>query len=188
VINGATFAYPTVQKAYQRNFYASQEASFADDIIAQLEKLEAKNKRKYGADFRQECRIHVSGDFYSMVYVLKWIKIIKACPQINFFAYTKSWVVRELMPSLEQLRALPNMQLFASVDESMPMPPEGWRVAYMETDDRFRGMECLEQNGKMPDCKTCRYCYRKPAGNVKFLLHANKAKQHLAKYADPVAA
>lgn len=116
-------------------------------------------------------RIHASGDFDTVEYIEFWIERVQLSPGTKFWAYTRSWDVPSLLPSLEVLRAQPNVQLFASTDSSMPTPPENWRVAYVETDTRFTGMECLEQNGKMPDCKACGYCFRKPKGNVKFLMH-----------------
>lgn len=168
---GYRFRAPTVRLGYQRNYLASLSPEFASDLIEQILKLQRKNRKAYGDGYVQVVRMHVSGDFHSVLYVLKWLKVVQALPDVRFYAYTRSWTIPEVMPSLERLRALPNMQLFASVDESMPMPPEGWRVAYMETDKRFRGMECLEQIGKKPDCKACGYCFLKSAGNVKFLLH-----------------
>jgi|TARA_Y100000310_G_scaffold266220_1_gene277646 hypothetical protein len=115
-------------------------------------------------------RLHVSGDFDTVEYVRLWIEKVKANPDTLFWAYTRSWNVPELLPELEALRVLPNMQLFASVDPTMPEPPKGWRIAHV-ADSRFRGMECLEQNGKMPDCETCGYCFWKGKGNVEFNLH-----------------
>jgi hypothetical protein len=34
-------------------------------------------------------RIHDAGDFYSKDYLLDWLQIIKACPTVTFYAYTK---------------------------------------------------------------------------------------------------
>jgi hypothetical protein len=34
-------------------------------------------------------RIHDAGDFYSEKYLFDWIEIIKACPDVTFYAYTK---------------------------------------------------------------------------------------------------
>jgi hypothetical protein len=115
-------------------------------------------------------RIHASGDFDTIEYIEFWIDKAKKNPETKFWAYTRSWNVPELVDSLEVLRAQPNVQLFASVDPSMPNPPN-WRIAYVESDTRFTGMECLEQNGKMSDCKSCGYCFNKTKGNVKFLMH-----------------
>jgi len=131
----------------------------------------AASTMKLPAKYTPMVRIHASGDFDTVEYIEFWISEVRAHPDTKFWAYTRSWVIPELLPALERLRTMPNMQLFASTDPSMPVPPEGWRIAYLETDTRFRGMECLEQNGEMPDCKTCGYCFAKPAGNVKFLMH-----------------
>ena len=35
-------------------------------------------------------RVHESGDFYSLEYLLKWLEIAKQFPDLQFFAYTKS--------------------------------------------------------------------------------------------------
>ena len=38
---------------------------------------------------RKVVRIHESGDFYSQSYINKYIEIIKACPEVRFYTYTK---------------------------------------------------------------------------------------------------
>jgi hypothetical protein len=82
-------------------------------------------------------RIHVSGDFDSANYVDEWYYLAKARPDVRFFGYTRSWRVPKLLGALEQLRALPNVQLFASMDKSMDeLPPLGWRRAWLEDDPR----------------------------------------------------
>ena len=128
-------------------------------------------------------------DFDTVEYIHFAIEVVRNNPDTRFWAYTRSWNVPELLPHLETLRAIPNMQLFASCDTTMPMPPEDWRVGYIIGDDRFRGMPCLEQAcskecptdcvgnprkghvSKMPDCETCGYCPIKTRGNVGFYLH-----------------
>jgi hypothetical protein len=117
-------------------------------------------------------RIHVSGDFDSIPYVKSWIEIIKACGRTNFFAYSRSWRVAELFPYLEQLRALPNMQLFASTDHTIEEDtPSGWRVAFMEEDSRATGYPCPEQSGRKKNCLECSYCFLGQRGNVIFSAH-----------------
>lgn len=120
---------------------------------------------------RPICRIHASGDFDTVGYIRDAVKWVEENPDTLFWAYTRSWNVARLLPDLEILRALPNMQLFASVDKFMPDTPAGWRVAYIQGDSRYKGMTCLEQTGKMKNCIDCTYCFRKKAGNVGFILH-----------------
>lgn len=93
-------------------------------------------------DETQILRIHVSGDFDSPVYIVNWIKRLRDRPDVTCWAYTRSWRVPELLPFLEVLRALPNVQLFASMDPSCEdVPPDGWRRAWIWRD---------EPNGEWP--------------------------------------
>lgn len=135
-------------------------------------------QKKYAAgtiqmpkQLRAICRLHASGDFDTVGYVRDVVKMVREHPDTLFWTYTHSWRIKRLLPDLEILRAEPNVQLFASVDKYTPNAPKGWRVAFIRGDDRYTGMECLEQNGKMPDCQACTYCFRKPAGNVQFNFH-----------------
>ena len=85
--------------------------------------------------------------------------------------YTRSWIVEDLLPALEQLRDIPNMQLFASVDNTMPLPPKGWRVAFIENDPRADGLLCNEQTNQKESCLSCGYCFEQNSGNVIFRVH-----------------
>ena len=119
-------------------------------------------------------RFHASGDFDTQEYIDWSIFVVREYRSTMFWAYTRSWTVPTLLPSLEILRAEPNMQLFASTDATMPdRPPAGWRIAYIQGDVRYTGigMTCLEQTGKMRDCNSCTYCFRKPRGHVEFITH-----------------
>lgn len=122
-------------------------------------------------------RIHVSGDFDSQEYIVSWIQRLTERPDVSAWGYTRSWRVTELLPDLEVLRALPNMQLFASMDESQEgLPPHGWRRAWIDNDDRALApghvsLVCPEETGRMPDCVTCGYCFRGQKHDVTFLKH-----------------
>lgn len=132
-------------------------------------------------------RIHVSGDFSSVEYIEDWIRLAESRPEVEFFGYTRSWRVPELVGPLERLRALPNVQLFASMDQSIEeLPPQGWRRAWIEDDHRLSQVRgdfwkaepdetpayiCPEETGRQPDCQTCGYCIRGRKHDVVFLLH-----------------
>lgn len=82
-------------------------------------------------------RIHVSGDFDSAPYIDQWIERLTERPDVTAWAYTRSWRVPALLPALERLRALPNMQLFASMDYTTEaLPSTGWRRAWIYTPDQ----------------------------------------------------
>ena len=139
-------------------------------------------------------RIHVSGDFDTKQYVANWIVRLLDRPDVTCWAYTRSWRVPELLPALEGLRALPHVELFASMDSSIEeIPPAGWRIAWIDGDwradwcppesvfrctDRNRftirltpTLVCPEETGHKRDCEACRYCFDGRRGDVTFLRH-----------------
>jgi Gene product 88 len=121
-------------------------------------------------------RIHSSGDFYSPEYIRFWRSIVQAAPGTSFWAYTRSWRKENLLSILEELRAEPNVQLFASWDETMPDPPSGWRVSVVidppdQQSVHQPSLVCPEQTGALPNCASCGYCIKPRKGHVLFHLH-----------------
>lgn len=131
-------------------------------------------------------RIHVSGDFNSVEYIEQWIKRLEERPEVQVWAYTRSWRVPELLPHLEKLRAMSGVNLFASMDESTEeMPPDGWRRAWIDGDKRLESVSehnqrtidykpsyiCPEETGRKKDCESCGYCIFGHVGDVTFLKH-----------------
>ena len=76
-----------MQGAYRwSNVYAKHKANYNatmnDDFIGHIvHEVRAKRVNRV--------RIHDSGDFYSLDYARKWTAIAVACPDIEFYAYTK---------------------------------------------------------------------------------------------------
>lgn len=136
----------------------------------------------------QIVRIHVSGDFDTNNYIASWVGLVCANPGVKFFGYTRSWRVKELLYNLEQLRSLPNVWLWASMDKSITeLPPEGWRRAWIAGDSRLtpngkhyltfdgrKAIVCLEENGSMPDCETCTLCFATKKNDLVFIEHGPK--------------
>ena len=116
-------------------------------------------------------RIHVGGDYYSSEYTAAWQRICEARPNTHFWAYTRSWNVRMLKSPLENIREQANLQLFASTDPDMPLPPEAWRAAFIAIDPRATGVPCRHQQGEVASCLECGYCFNEHAGNVVFKVH-----------------
>jgi len=119
-------------------------------------------------------RIHSSGDFYSNEYINLWIKIIDNNPQAKFWAYTRSWRVTDLLPSLEELHSLKNLQLFASADkDSLIPPPRGWRYCLVGTSERHPNLlNCPEQyDSNNLSCVNCRICYSNHTESIYFTMH-----------------
>ena len=115
--------YPPLKLKYKLHLKQTQQEAFVDNMVDEIQKKNAK-----------VVRWHSSGDFYSAEYADKWVEIAKACPDVIFYGYTRSWNVEDILPSLKKLAKIPNVQLWWSFDKSMPEPPEGHR-AYMAMDD-----------------------------------------------------
>lgn len=141
-------------------------------------------------------RLHISGDFDTVRYIENWIDRIAARGDVTVWAYTRSWRVPELLPHLEKLRALSNVQLFASMDASIPEEaPSGWRRAWIDGDVRGGTPQevaahaedpvthnlitangtpsyvCPEETKRTPNCEACGYCLRGTKNDVTFLRH-----------------
>ncbi len=131
-------------------------------------------------------RVHSSGDFFSEPYVFMWRDIAHAAPRHLFWAYTRSWAIPELLPSLDTLRQMPNFQLFASVDHTMSDPPAGWRLSRVkdprsseseqgaaqgESRPKVRQIACPEEYRDGIDCAKCRFCLLPRKGDVIFNVH-----------------
>jgi hypothetical protein len=113
------FLQSNVKRRYRENFERSLDGDFGFQMGRELRGLG-----------RALVRIHVSGDFYSTKYVQDWLDIVRACPQIRFFAYTRSWNQARLLPGLLDLAACSNMQLWFSADRVSGRPPEHTQVRY----------------------------------------------------------
>ena len=82
--------YPSVLPSREKNYQASLQADFVENMIFTIEK--ELSSKKYNGKLAV-FRIHESGDFYNMEYTEKWITIAKHFEKdtrIKFLAYTKS--------------------------------------------------------------------------------------------------
>jgi len=120
------FRMRNVKQSHMRNYLFSLTDEFATWTIATIVSL-----------YIRVVRIHVGGDFYSVEYVEKWIEIAEACPKTRFFAYTRSWRDEECLPALIRLAALPNVELWWSMDRETGSAPliRGIRRAYLAVND-----------------------------------------------------
>ncbi len=158
---------------WARNWWAveSHPKDVSDSIVSQL----------INADKPCAVRIHSSGDFFSKAYIDLWTNIARVSSDTHFWAYTRSWRSRELLPFLETLRSLENVEIIASWDTTMNSPPPSyWRkclVCYDETEasiflrDSSNIVICPEQIGLVDNCASCNLCMRNINKDIIFLFH-----------------
>ncbi|MFG1667614.1 hypothetical protein [Streptomyces sp. Y7] len=77
-----TYTWPTVRAKHHANlrFVLDDLPGWESAMVAEL------GRRKF---LRTWVRIHDSGDFFSDAYLLAWLRIMRARPDTNFYAYTK---------------------------------------------------------------------------------------------------
>lgn len=123
------FKMPNVLAAHSRHWEATKQSDFADKMIDEIRQLNLVL-----------LRIHVAGDFYDAPYVRKWIEIVESCPEVTFYAYTRSWRVQKMQLALKHMALLPNFQLWWSADSDThalngrPPVVEGVKIAYMQSE------------------------------------------------------
>lgn len=163
-----------VQRSHQLNLVRAMSHDFVTWMLGQLQEF------RIGL-----LRIHVAGDFFDELYIRQWREIVSRRRQTQFYAYTRSWAERPLLPRLVELSQERNMLLYFSWDRSMPRPPEveGIRTCYLsehdndlpgcQTDLVFRdnpdtvmkfdpdgNQVCPFDNGITPvTCSSCRLCW-----------------------------
>jgi hypothetical protein len=81
-------------------------------------------------------RVHVGGDFYSAGYAGKWLRVMKACPDVRFWWYSRSWKDPAVAAVFVKMAALPNVRGWYSVDRDTGRPeevPPGVKLAWLMT-------------------------------------------------------
>jgi hypothetical protein len=123
------YQYASVRAALAKRWKETRSPRFVENIIREIK-----------ADGATTVRIHASGDFYSAAYVDKWIAIAKACPQVVFYAYTRSWRKPTLRSRLLIFAFLQNVHLWYSedVETGRASNDPGVRHAYMLENDNNR--------------------------------------------------
>lgn len=155
-------------------FRQSKRADFAKLMIAEI-------KRKGVL----VVRLHSSGDLYSAQYALKWLEVMRQCPKVRFYLYSRSWRIEGIAEVLGQMAALRCCKVWFSIDCETGVPPSipsGVRLAYLQVDEEeqperldllfvTRGLKrharrmslpllCPHQAGRAENCGDCGQCFK----------------------------
>lgn len=114
--------YANVNKKYIKNLEFSKSKWFVPYLIENIPP-------------NSIMRIHVSGDFYSVGYIKRWYKIIKARQDVKFYTYTRSWRIPKLNRELDKLVKEKNFILNYSCDDETGKPPPRQRYTFLSIND-----------------------------------------------------
>ena len=174
-----------VGAAMQRNFDSLLRAETVDgmeELLSEMiDRYVDQANSKGVRDIDRIFRIHWDGDFFSVDYAKAWARTIQKFPQIQFWAYTRSFV--ESVDVVPELVGIENLALYLSVDENNVDAAHKQRekypslqLAYCAEDyDRaeklVQGEEpsiCPENIGKYAlmergrgACTRCTWCFKK---------------------------
>lgn len=168
--------YPSARAARMLHYEQSLKDTFADEMIVTITYW--INTPSYKKARFISVRIHESGDFYSVEYLLKWFDIMRAFTDVknmNFGAYTKSFPfflsVNEPIPgNLVPTGSLDNSSSDAAradldklgFQKYIAIPAadisNGKKYVYANTGAIY-DHKCI-----CADCGKCRYCYNRHAG------------------------
>jgi hypothetical protein len=93
-----------------RSAMAGLLADMIDGFRADCDRAEQR-----GSKVPRDFRIHWDGDFFSLEYAEAWADVIRACPDVRFWVYTRSFDPSAL-DVLPVLADLPNLSVYLSVD------------------------------------------------------------------------
>jgi hypothetical protein len=77
--------YPSYKAKLDRNYEFTKSPEFVPVMIEEIRYIKRTMR-----DRTPWQRIHAAGEFYDATYLLKWCAIMKALPNVNFYAYTKA--------------------------------------------------------------------------------------------------
>jgi len=103
------YRWSNVAKAFEWRYQETLKTEFVDNMIKAIEP-KAKTADRKGKQLY--IRVHDSGDYYSPSYVMKWVYIARAFPNVVFYSYTKQVA---LFKALQDSQVIPaNMVLIYS--------------------------------------------------------------------------
>jgi hypothetical protein len=124
------YRYPAVQQRLRWNLSQSRRGDFVKRVCREVVRKGVI-----------VLRLHPSGDLYDKAYAEKWLAIIRACPRVTVYLYTRSWRTPEVLSVLERIAAEPNARVWFSLDAGTGLPervPLGVRLCYLQTADDQR--------------------------------------------------
>ena len=160
--------YKQVLPCRERNLQESRKESFVDDMVKSITYYInlPKNKGK-------QCffRIHESGDFYNLPYLLKWIEIAEKLPNVTFTAYTKSVsFIRAVYPHIPK-NLIIRYSVWDDTREKDLELAQDLGLPIFTAKDRDKLYTLPEYSICSNDCSRCKKCYSNKYKRIAIAIH-----------------
>lgn len=121
-------------------------------------------------------RLMTRGEAFSTVSdIVRVARILDANPGTVFWIPTRAWTDASMRRRIEEyIMTRRNVRVLASIDPTMPEPPEGWSTMFFGDDDDTDGRhKCPKTHGhKVGACATCRSgCFAKKRADIHLCKH-----------------
>ncbi len=163
------FLFPNVGECHMRNWLATQDLeTFVDEAITEIQ--------RWASEGHKRIRVHSAGDFYSVDYFRAWLEIASACPDVEFFTYTRTWRIPAFASVLPEAEQSSNFTLWFSTDPTTGVPEDAPRIAFILDGGEFYHASmpqpnCDKQTTKGADCASCGKCFHQTQTAVTFMAH-----------------
>ena len=146
--------YPSARKSWKDNFKL---------VVNDLPRFKTLVNNQIKKDGIYNVRIHSSGDFYNMDYLLAWVDIINNNPSIMFYAYTKAFKGFNDLP-----KNLNIIDSYVTHNNEKYLNYGSYKyISKLRT--KIKGIICPITIGKKLNCFECKYCFTKK--KVLFIEH-----------------
>ena len=160
--------FPSVQESRERSYIESKREDFAEGMIYTI-RTEKESKRY--KDAIMLIRIHESGDFYSVQYLRKWVKVWHAFHSgdgVQFTVYTKSFEFFLMLSNEEKAiinRGLADgtLSINWSIDDTTTKEQKIRYLKCVKTYPKANTYQCTEnvddvEHDNVCDCENCAKC------------------------------
>ena len=171
--------YPQCLASREKNLTDSMSDNFVENMIYTIETELSTNKYK---NKHVVFRIHESGDFYNLIYALKWIEIAKYFENranITFLAYTKSIVFFAYSgydtPDFPQNFVVRSSLWKDTAFDKLEMTYRYHFPIYTALSEK--DMQIAKENGRKfykcecIDCSNCRMCWNRTLNEIICEIH-----------------
>lgn len=153
------YSYPSVKLGLSRRLEALGNPEWAEGMIRLISHYTDPNDPYF--------RIHDSGDIQSVGHLMRWVKIARAIPWVNFWMPTKELRMLKAAKAMVGNEWPTNLVVRMSAPMLGQVPPKSFDGILSSTVQASMGFEC-EAYTRGNKCGPCRACWSSKVDNIDY--------------------